>query len=107
MTSEAKWLKVTTTDYYGAWETLGQKPSDAEFRNPREKAGTVLEVRWPDGTITKEKLAVEHGHDSAQIDMNNHPDHFGTQTLYVHRTVNGLRQKIRLKDLRFRLAAGR
>jgi len=100
-----RWLSVTTTDYYGRWETLGApKPKPGEpFRNDREKSGTPLRVRWPNQTITREVLVVEHGRDSKQIDMNHHPDVFETQELFINARLRGLVIKVPLRKLRFKV----
>lgn len=97
-----KWLRVTTTDYYEAWETLGERRPAAAFLNNKVRGGTRIQVRWPDRSVTDERVVVRVGSDTEQVDMNGRPDRFDTQTLYVRTTIRGLRVEVPLRMLRFR-----
>lgn len=83
--------KIITTDYYGEWEEIkgfvGKK--------------VMVEVHWPDGTKSLHEVQKHRGHGEAQVDMNNHPDHFPTQKLYIVELVHGVANHINLKGLKF------
>ncbi len=83
--------RVKTLDYYGEFE--GVKGVDL-------KHGQKIIVNWPDGRSSREKLTIEDGHGTAQVDMNNYPDHFKTRHLYAERRINGLKVKIPLIGLK-------
>jgi len=80
---DKNWTKVNHTDYYQAFHAA-----------EGFKAGDRIDVKWRDGSITTETLRIKKGMDSAQIDMNNHPDYFPTQDLYVIHESHG--EKIHL-----------
>ncbi len=95
-TATAKWHTVKATDYYGAFESIGD--------NKLKTRMDVL-VRWPDKSITEERLIVVDANGSAQIDMNNCPNHFKTRALFVRTMVRGLAVLVPLNGLRVAIAA--
>jgi hypothetical protein len=88
------WCKVKTTDYYGEWESPVKSGIELKIHNRMP-----ICVRWPDGTTTRETLVVMLGSDSAQVDMNNHPDYFRTRHLFVKTQVHGVKLAIPLFGL--------
>ena len=88
---DKNWTKVKPTDYYKRF-----------YEASGFKAGAKIDVRWKNGSITTEKLKIKKGMDSEQIDMNNYPDYFPTQTLYILRAVNGEKVPINLKGREIR-----
>jgi len=95
---------IGTTDYYGEfYEPLVASAIHKDFHDIKPsdtlkvRSGMNLLVRWPDGKVTKEKIEVHEYSDSAQVDMNNHPDHFTARRLNVVRKVHGQKVLIPLK----------
>jgi hypothetical protein len=68
------------------------------------KHGDEIEVAWPDGTITLEKLIVVVGAEIVQIDMNRHPDSIPTRKLFVERKIYGHPVRVPLRGLGIRKA---
>ncbi len=83
--------KVATIDFYGEWEDA--PPLKIKHRE-------TLVIKWPDGSKTKEKVYAEIGSGSAQVDMNNHPDHFQTRSLMVLTKHRGVKVFVPLRGLR-------
>lgn len=105
------WYKVVAADYYGAFEvpirgTLSSyAPNTPNDQRLEIKQNMAIEVLWPGGEhYTVEKLRIEDGHDSAQIDMNCTPDQFQTRMLYVEINYHGVKAKVPLKNLKIRPA---
>jgi hypothetical protein len=88
---DKNWTKVKPTDYYRKF-----------YKVDGLKAGDKIDVKWKDGNISTEILRIKKGMDSAQIDMNNHPDYFPTQKLYVIHNAHGERVPINLKGKEIR-----
>lgn len=82
------WYVVRTTDYYGEYDEVGDL-----------HAGELVFVKWPDKSITKEKLRALNSHGSAQVDMNGIPDRFPTRRLYVTTKHHGVTVRIYLRGL--------
>jgi hypothetical protein len=101
---------VRTTDYYGEY----YEPVLVTNREYRPKGPDVLKVKtgkqicvqWPDTKVTTETLVIQRGTGSAQVDMNNHPDSFPTQTLGVNREVHGISVFVPLNGLKIWLPKG-
>jgi hypothetical protein len=89
------WCKVKTTDYYGAWEAPVKSGIELKVHHKMP-----ILVRWPDRTNTRETLIVQEGQSSAQVDMNNYPDHFRTRHLFVDRVIRGVKTRVSLLGLR-------
>lgn len=115
------WGRVMTVDYYGAFEGIVIYVKNipmgiaytSEGLHESSKAGKLenvttvqiknrqaIKVRWPDKDETYEKLCIEEGHDSAQVDMISGPDRFETRHLFVITKFNGLKVKVPLSNLK-------
>jgi hypothetical protein len=102
MKNEVIFYAVRATDYYGEFFELvraGAKKKDGWYRDedrlkltPKQRFRLI----WPDGSVTYERIHAQQGSGSAQVDMNNHPDAFSTQRLYVWANQRGERFKIYL-----------
>jgi hypothetical protein len=88
---DKNWSKVKSTDYYRKF-----------YKADGFKAGDKIDVKWKDGSITTETLRVKQGWGSEQIDMNNCPDEFVTQTLYVIHNAHGEKFSLDLKGKEIR-----
>ena len=80
---------IRSTDYYGELYDVVDVPVK-ENPVPKEaklflKSGDKIKVTWPDKKITIETINVNNGYGSAQVDMNNYPDHFPTRSFSVVR----------------------
>ena len=102
MTKRFVWGKITTEDYYHAYEEL-ELEGEGHMLNSKVKTGLAVKVKWPNKDETLERLVVKEGEDSAQIDMNNSPDRFPTRILYVSHIVNGTKVLIPLKNKRIKV----
>lgn len=106
--------KVATTDYYGEWQVPFCDVDKANLNSycytnyatwpdgEQLRTGQKIRVWWKDGNWTQEKLVVVHSYGSAQVDMNNSPDTFATQKLYVMRNVNGTKVRVPLIGLKIK-----
>lgn len=100
-----QFVRVTTSDYYGEWDSVGGAFQGKSDRFPVHH-GMKIRVRWKTGPITLERLVIRKGHDSAQIDMNNIPDCFETRTFVVTRNIGGLKVDVPLRGLQIAPAKG-
>lgn len=93
-----KWLKVKATDFYGRWE---------EIKGIEVKPGMEVYVKWKDGSVTREKIVLQLGTDTAQVDMNDCPDRFRTREILIYRKERGVAYFIPLRYMRVQRAPKR
>jgi hypothetical protein len=77
-----RWHKVGTSDFYGEWESLIHRGKEAKIKH-----GMRIDVRWPDKSVTPERLIVVC------------PDNFETRHLFVEHTHHGAKVRIPLAGL--------
>lgn len=86
-----KFNKIETTDFYGAFESIKGRKAVPKF----------VWVKWPNGSVGKCSVKIVEGHGSAQVDMNNCPDHFATRRLLAVTEHNGMEIEVPLRELDF------
>lgn len=88
MSTRQMFTKVTHSDYYGCFDSVGGR-----FQGPGDvfpvRHGMPILVRWPNGRVTRERLRIAKGCDSMQVDMNDYPDTFSTRTFTVRHVIHG------------------
>lgn len=96
-----EWATVETTDYYHEYYEAVLPTGPAKgFNN-----GHKVEVEWPNGKVTEHDLIVKTDRGSAQVDMNNYPDHFDTRDLFVRiPDFNGYKITVNIKGMKIRSA---
>jgi hypothetical protein len=75
-----KYIKITTCDFYGRADSLDgeniMKPGN-------------YSLRFEDDIIETRPVLIHSRAEEAQVDMNNHPDHYTAHIAYIREFVHG------------------
>lgn len=93
---QAYFTKIVESDY-------GTRSVNEQDPETRLKQGTQVHVKWPDGTITLEKLVGEPYTEMVQ-DQGHLPQAVHSVTLHVPIQARGVISKVAVEDLRVKIA---